>query len=535
MQWPFSKKFGTVTLVLMVGLPAFGQEDDTTSTQNARVEPSGEIKIFTDLTIPEGEIRSGNLRVIGGDLTVAGTVTGRITVIGGAVEILPTATIEGSIYALGGKINRDPGATVTGQVIEVNRGKVSMSRSQAEDIFGDDTSLEWRYKGDWGDDDWDDDRDNCNGHSSDYDGRHYSFTPGRSGDYNAIRPDFEVPFDHTFRYNRSEGVAIYVPFSPDTHDMPGFKIHSYAGYAFGPHRWYGRLAVGEFLFNNRLGVIAEAHSEPRNDDQWRVLPLENFLGAFLLHEDWFDWYETEGFGGSLILNGPLSSHVKVQYRNETHALMPNTTNWSLFGGDKQFRPGFDITPGKDVNLAVHADIGHAVGPFHRGITAGAGIRYVQTLEESDFDYTRQDANVDLFMSLHPRLGIQLSVRGGAIESDLDAGGYGNQHMTPLGGLGSVSGYDYKSFGYNTSYGLIKAAFVLRKHHDFMGLLWNYGNSWDGTAGLLSSDYLEGIQDGGAHSVGIGFGGDDVRFEFYKPLSKEHSSREWVMYFRLVNL
>ncbi|MCK4579537.1 MAG: polymer-forming cytoskeletal protein, partial [Candidatus Marinimicrobia bacterium] len=137
MQWPFSKKFGTVTLVLMVGLPAFGQEDDTTSTQNARVEPSGEIKIFTDLTIPEGEIRSGNLRVIGGDLTVAGTVTGRITVIGGAVEILPTATIEGSIYALGGKINRDPGATVTGQVIEVNRGKVSMSRSQAEDIFGD--------------------------------------------------------------------------------------------------------------------------------------------------------------------------------------------------------------------------------------------------------------------------------------------------------------------------------------------------------------------------------------------------------------
>ena len=139
----------SVVIALMIGVPLWAQEALSQSdSSQIKVDPSGEIKIFSDLLIPEGEIRSGSLRLVGGDLTVAGKVTGRITVLGGSVKLLPTAEVEGSIFALGGKIDRDPEATVTGQVVEVNRGKVSLSRKQAKEIFGDDTSLDWAHQGD---------------------------------------------------------------------------------------------------------------------------------------------------------------------------------------------------------------------------------------------------------------------------------------------------------------------------------------------------------------------------------------------------
>ncbi len=113
-----------VLLILnwLTALPVTAQEpDDDDQTVQSKVNPSGETKIFNDLYIPEGEVRSGAIRVIGGNLTVAGKVTGRITVLGGDVELLPTAQVEGTIVTIGGKIHRSDEALVTGDVLEVNR------------------------------------------------------------------------------------------------------------------------------------------------------------------------------------------------------------------------------------------------------------------------------------------------------------------------------------------------------------------------------------------------------------------------------
>ena len=119
--------------------PLAGQESlSTEESEEIRIDDSGEIKIFSDLTIPAGEVRTGKLRVIGGNLTVAGTVTGRITVIGGDVELLSTAVVEGAIVALGGTVTQDPEAKVNGEVIEINTGKVSLSREKSRALFGGD-------------------------------------------------------------------------------------------------------------------------------------------------------------------------------------------------------------------------------------------------------------------------------------------------------------------------------------------------------------------------------------------------------------
>ncbi|MCH7851148.1 MAG: polymer-forming cytoskeletal protein [Candidatus Marinimicrobia bacterium] len=507
-------------------------------TSQVNVDPTGEIKIFSDLLIPEGEVRSGSLRLVGGNLTVAGKVTGRITVLGGEVRLLPTAEVEGSIFALGGRIVRHPDAIVTGQVVEVNRGKVSLSRKQAKEIFGEETSLDWsRDQVDWDDDDWKDQDD----------WRHYRHHGHRRhgwqgwefrGGYSRVHPDLGVPEDVVLRYNRSEGVALYVPFDPGTEGIPGLTVRGFLGYAFGPSRWYGRLAIGEYLFNKRLALVVEGHREPQNDDIWRVTPTENFLGALLIHEDWYDWYQTEGVSGSVIMNGPWLSKLRIQYLSETHNGLANTAKWSLFGGDKQFREAWSITEGKDVNLSVGLALGRPVGLFHRKLAISTDLGYTQSVEGSSFDYTRQDVAFETFLPLHYLIGIRVSGRAGSVLSDR-VDGFGPQHSTPLGGIGSVGGYRYKSFDPGNHYGLLRVAITMLSgdRDNVYRLSWHYGNNWSSSNSMLSGDFINEIQDGGRHSAGIGIGDEDGDFllEIYKPLTGvQGTSSDWTLYLRLLD-
>ena len=512
-----------ITLVLCSRLPAQQQpeSDDPVPTVT---QSSGETKIFSDLTIPEGEVRSGAFRVIGGDLTVAGTVTGRITVLGGDVKLLPTARVEGNIYAIGGQIIRSPDAQVTGEVLEVNRGKVSLSREQADDIFG------------YGDPDRlerlnDELNDNWGWHETDG----YDWRWERRWGRQPILTDFGVIKDETFRYNRAEGVAFYIPFSPKTNDIPGFKIHGHWGIALGPNpnRFYGRLGIGQYLWRERIGVLIEGHKEPRQDDGWRVTPWENFLGALLIHEDWYDWYETEGYGGSLVVAGPYTARFRARYLNEDHRTMDHISQWSLFGGDKRFRPGYPITPGQEVNITYTLDVGHPVGIFPRRPTGQASVSHTQTLKAGDFDYTRQDVALELFVPVHRRLGLRVAARTGSLTTS--TGSYGLQHQVPLGGIGSVGGYNYKTIAPGDHYGLIQTAFSLRTHDDdIYALMWHFGNSWNSADVLFLGNYLADLRSDGYHSIGLSLGDEDTRLEIFKPLSAA-APRDWVLYLRLLDL
>jgi len=73
-----------------------------------------EIKFFGDHTIETGTLSEENIRVLGGDLYVNGTVDGKITVIGGDVTLGSSAIVNGTIVAIGGSINKDDGAVVHG-------------------------------------------------------------------------------------------------------------------------------------------------------------------------------------------------------------------------------------------------------------------------------------------------------------------------------------------------------------------------------------------------------------------------------------
>ena len=517
---------GILVILLLTWLPVTAQEQtEGDQPDETKVSPSGEIKIFDDLLIPEGEVRSGNIRVIGGNLTVAGQVTGRITVLGGDVELLPTARVEGTIVALGGRVHRSDEAQVTGQVLEVNRGKISLTREEAREIFGYDEDRDERL------DRRDDEEEEDEWEAREVEGERPLWRPYAR---RRIRPDFEVAGDPVLRYNRAEGLAIYIPFHPDTDDIPGFHVRGMAGYAFGAHKWYGRVGIGEYLWRGRIGFLVEGHKESRHDDDWRVTSLENSLGAFFIHRDWYDWYEAEGYGGSFVLGLRPLVEFKVRYRNESHAKMDSVTNWSMFGKDA-FRGTYDIAPGRDANLRYLVTFGRPIGYFPRRIGGNLSYAYTQTMNGSDFDYTRDDMTLEAFVPLHRRLGIRLNARTGAISGPVNKRGL--QHLVPIGGIGSVQGYNYKDLDGDGAidagdhYAVVNATFSLRKGKDLFSLHWHYGESWDSDDRLFSLDHFKHLPEHGYHAVGISYGDDDARFELFRSLVE---GRDWVFYFRILD-
>jgi cytoskeletal protein CcmA (bactofilin family) len=518
-------------LILLTGWLAAQEETLETPPEEIKVDPSGEIKIFNDLHIPEGEVRSGAIRVIGGNLTVAGRVTGRITVLGGDVELLPTAQIDGTIVALGGRITISPEAQVEGDVFEVNRGKISISREDSDEIFGSDDARDARLA-------WDEEKESK---AEDEEWMDHDIEDAQASGihhpiYRHVRPDFGIADDAIVRYNRSEGFALYVPFGPDTDDIPGFHVYGAIGRAFGPGEWYGRLGIGEYLLKGRLGLITEAHREPRNDDAWRVTSTENSLGAVFMRQDWHDWYETSGYGATLVLAQPGLIEFKARYRNENHFSMPNVTAWSDSGSNDDIRLPYNITEGKEVTLRYSLALGNPLSCCSKRFQTYLSYAHMHVLHNtgSDFEYTREDVAGEAYVPIHKRLGIRARVRTGAIDEN-----YGLQHLVPVGGIGSVQGYDYKDLNSDGAidlgnhYGIVQLDFMLWARKSYSSLSWHYGGNWDSPDPLVSSKHIEGFQDNGYHALGISIGGDDIRLELFRPLQEGAISNDWMFYLRIL--
>ena len=88
-------------------------------------EPEGrtvtdEIIFYKDHVIPRGTISYDNIRIIGGDLIVDGTVKGKITLIGGDVKLNDTAVLDGQIVVVGGNVQKHANAVINGKIIESN-------------------------------------------------------------------------------------------------------------------------------------------------------------------------------------------------------------------------------------------------------------------------------------------------------------------------------------------------------------------------------------------------------------------------------
>lgn len=79
-------------------------------------DQSGDVVRFgSDIVIREGQVVSGDVVAMGGDVTVNGTVEKDVVAMGGDVYLGPDGKVDGQVVTIGGKLHEQPGSHVGGQ------------------------------------------------------------------------------------------------------------------------------------------------------------------------------------------------------------------------------------------------------------------------------------------------------------------------------------------------------------------------------------------------------------------------------------
>jgi hypothetical protein len=325
------------------------------------------------------------------------------------------------------------------------------------------------------------------------------------------------------RYNRVEGLTLSArraPLSWESRDRG--RVYGQIGYAFALEDLRYEVGV-ETRLGNRYGnngfdlKLGGAYRQnTTTNDLWKLGWSENSLGAFFFENDFFDYYETEGW--TVYSAARLSPYVQLTggYRAEDHRSLVNETGWSFFGdGENDFRFNPGIEAGRMQSVVLSLDGGHIQDTGHR--PRGAGVRLEAELGKGmggDFSFNRYVADARVYTRLGRYNGLSLRLRGGYA----DGNGLPVQRGFTLGGIGSVRGYPQNAFlgtrmlvG-NVEYALYEAD-LFDEVFDGFELYGLFDAAWVNDRSNRF-DWDEVIPSAGA---GLGLGDRAVRLELAFPL------------------
>lgn len=386
----------------------------------------GTIRLTGEVVVPGGRVIQGDLAVLGGTVELGGTIDGDLLVVNGGLLVREGARVSGAVLVVGGTITGDSTA-LAGSV-----------EAYAEPL---------RYR---------------------RDGERLVYTPpraqpeiraGRAFDFG--RTDLSVAVQRG--YNRVEGLPI----------------------AIGPRMQFGftnptiidarliyRTASGLTLDTEELGWLLRAE-QAIGGTGWisavagvrsEILPIEsgglsdreNSLATFLLHRDYRDHYEREGwFAGVRLTPERSASSLSLEFHDEKHRTVAAASPWSLFDNDDPWRPQPISAEGEFQSLVLsyrldtrNDEIAPSAGWFATGAieqAVGGDLSLVLPPREgADAAVQRVDArflagSIDvrryLRVSRHARLLTRVYAAGSLDDEPLPP-----QRQHALGGEGTLPGY-----------------------------------------------------------------------------------------------
>lgn len=374
------------------------------------------IRYVGDYNVPPDEPVQGDLVVTAGNVTVAGEVKGTVLVVRGDAILDSTSHVNGDVICVEGKIERQPGSTIDGDMVETSAGAVQNGHREWSDDDKRDERGEWQ-------------NDERPRHRWNY-------------DWNGWDSDHEEPF--VLRYNRVDGLFLgpRLPHEYGYGRFLNFGMYGFGGYGFASKEWQYQLG-GEFYFSflGRTTVGLEAHDLTASEDEWIIPEDENSLAAFLIREDFRDYYQRRGFSayatqkvGSLKLTG--------SYRDADILSLKKETNWSLFGGDKRFRNNPAIDEGRLVSTMASLQFdtrNHPRRP-HQGWLIDLRSEVSRPSYNSDFDFDRLIVDIRRYQPVSWGQNLDFRLRIGSSRGDLPA-----HYLFDLGGISTLRGFDFKSF------------------------------------------------------------------------------------------
>ncbi|NOZ04398.1 MAG: hypothetical protein GXO92_07325 [FCB group bacterium] len=457
------------------------QENPPFVPEEEPAEPStvNELKLFGDHVIKANEVSYDRIRIVGGDLTVYGTVKGQISVIGGDVYLGKTAVVEGEIIAIGGNIHRKPGAIITGRVIETNlkEGLVYREYDKSPKIKG----------------------------KSEFDLESRS----ERANFSWIHQKTDV-----FIYNRNEGLLI-TPFNFqwDRESLSDFRLSLSLGYRFGQKAPAGRITLEKSFFINRNFILyGSAFRESRTFDYYRLPEAENSAAAILGRQDFYDRWDERGYelgvGFDLSL---IKVNVKLTTANEDS--IPVTDIWSVFEQNRRLRPNLPMTPQKinylESTLAFRT---RRYDPLHNG--AALFIHYIGYHNANSISELIKLNPLTISNRIFSMVIINWEFSEGIVLRSRVLTGTSAQTLAPhryfsVGGLGSVSAFPYK---YQVGDQFAQANIELIFTPEFLGTGMLLKVFTDGGQAWMKDEFsfkdLLHQQNNVISSVGIGIGQAD---------------------------
>jgi hypothetical protein len=363
-----------------------------------------------DKVIERSEIIHSNVVVKGGDLTIYGKVDGDVMVVGGDLHMKRTGKITGSARVVNGSILKEDGAVIEG--------------------FEDYTKKEKS-----------------------------SFRPSRRKFSRTVRT-FDVPWsdeqmnldNFIFRYNRVEGLFLGLG-SEKKYYWDGernWNMYGTVGWGFKSHLWRGNLGlVRQFaiLTNEGSGIIelgAEGYSFTDTKDKWIITLHENTASALLMHEDFRDYFQRNGYTLHVAYyskNDYLKNELKFAYVADTYDSLTNKVDWALFGGGKRFRMNPAIDPGKMRSMIVNGGVStiSKMGYGSEGWSLYANAEFARKNWGSKLEFDQYILDLRRFQPLGRYHNFNIRIRAGSLVGDTL-----KQKMFDLGGLGTMNAFPFKS-------------------------------------------------------------------------------------------
>lgn len=449
-------------------------DDDGKKTRFKR-KKSDRISLFGHTVVEEDEFIRGSVVSFFGDIDVYGEVNEDVVSILGDVFIAEGAVVRGEVVAVNGKVKLADKSSVYG-VIRSSESKSATRRHRAR-----------RWKS----------------HAS------------------------EVGTTGAIYYNRVDGLTIWIGAEYEHADSVIPSFEALAGYAFASKRWRYRLSLTQTVVRGPVPIQigGKLFRELRSDDDKLISESENSIFAFLVNEDWKDYYESEGGYGFVRIKFLKSNRFEIGYLAEEQRWFDaHARLWSLFG-DKEFRGNFSSVPydtlvdrKTDFNdrlitsLLLKYTIDTRDDEKHprQGWHGFASYEYSPERWKGDFDFKRFEARLKRFQPLGRHVWADLTAAYGYAEGEY----LPLSRMFYLGGLGTLHGYRHKEF-IGTGYFLVSGEYGFRIPLSEISPFVHY----DG--GRMMGEIMEG-NDSWKSSVGVGI---DIDRSFRVFLSKRLDQKD----------
>ena len=450
---------------------------------------TNEIRFYSDVTIDSSEIITNNIRILGGGLTVYGTVESQITVIGGDVHIFSSAVINGKIVAIGGDVQTDKDAQINGKIVEASLDQGLIYRETFKDSL---TSGEKNF-----------------GIST--------FSQHNSDGWVHPKPAI-------FEYNRNEGLR-FVPlnWNWDHRNESLIRLSFSLGYRFSSSEFIGRTTLESSLLKNRSATIfSSVFKTVRTDDEFRLPERENSWAGFLGRQDFYDRWDETGFEAGF---GFDFSYLKVKgkfVRATQSEILVDQDLWSFTNASNRLQNNLFMD-------SINIDYLEGVAAFRTASYSPLKTGFA-ILSEVDMTLKKNDSTLaDPSLRLLNIAMANWEVSKGVVFRNRLILGMGSEPLPiyrqfGIGGLGSVSAHGYKSQLGNHMAQINTELVFTEEFTDtwFMVKLFYDGGMAYNSPELVDMKPISENSDKLLQSAGIGFGWDDgdklkMGFNFAKQL------------------